>query len=124
MRTTTAQTEAAEPQEPGTAQQMDLLDTGRVALYLGVSRGRVRQLARRGTLPACKAGRQWRFRADEVRAWIRERYPIQGSFAEYVRRLWEELRQAAEAAGHGPEDIPRVIEEVRAARRERAARRD
>src|SRR3990170_519899 len=102
MSTTAAKTEAAGPEEPGTGPQTDLLDTDRVALYLGVSRGRVRQLARRGALPAHKIGGQWRFRGDEIRAWIRERHPVEGSFGEHMRQLWEEFRQSAVAAGYGP----------------------
>lgn len=100
----------------------ELLDVDQVAAYLGLHRATVLQFARKGKLPGFKVGREWRFRADEMRAWIEERHH-QKDFAARVDRLWERIRQKLEEAGYTAEDVPRMIEETRQARRERAASR-
>lgn len=100
----------------------ELLDTGQVAHYLGLRRTQVAELARQGKLPGLKVGRQWRFLADDLRTWIRKHPQRQDALAKRFDELWDTLRQRAEAAGYGPDDVPRLIEEVRRARRERQVR--
>jgi excisionase family DNA binding protein len=51
------------PREP-------LLTTAAVAKWLGISTRAVCLWAECKTIPALKIGRQWRFRSDEVQAWI------------------------------------------------------
>ena len=94
----------------------ELLDVKQVAAYLGLHEVTVLKFARRRRLPGFKVGREWRFRADELRAWVQARSPRSDRFGERFDALWERLRKRAEAAGYGPGDIPRLIREVRLSR--------
>ena len=87
-----------------------------VAKYLRMKPVTIYKHAQGGKLPAFKVGREWRFRADELRAWVQARSRRSDTFARRFDALWERLRQRAEAAGCGPGDIPRLIREVRLAR--------
>ncbi len=91
----------------------DLLDAKQVAAYLGLHEVTVLRFARRRRLPAFKVGREWRFRADDLRAWVQARSPRSDGFAKRFDALWARLRSRAEAAGYRADDIPRLIREVR-----------
>lgn len=57
-------------------QEVDLMDVKEVAALLGVTVGRVRQLAQAGIIPAEKVGRDWVFiRADVEEFATRPRRP-------------------------------------------------
>jgi excisionase family DNA binding protein len=98
----------------------ELLDVTQVAAYLGLHRVTVLGFAREGKLPAFKVGREWRFRAEDIRAWLEEQRRARDAWGERFDRLWERLRRKAEAAGYGPADVPRLIREVRRAQRRRS----
>lgn len=51
-------------------QREPLLSTAAVAKWLGISTRAVCLWAECKSIPALKIGRQWRFRPDEVQAWI------------------------------------------------------
>lgn len=51
----------------------DLWDVRRVAAYLGLSERSVYDKARGGDLPAVRVGGRWRFRPEDLDAWITER---------------------------------------------------
>ena len=93
----------------------ELLDVKQVSEYLGLHRVTVVEFARLGKLPAFKVGREWRFRADEIKAWLdRQRRPGERSAGEdEFDRLWRRLGEQAEKARVTMEDIPHVIAEVR-----------
>ena len=95
----------------------ELLDVKQVASYLKLHEVTVLNFARKGKLPGFKVGREWRFRADDIRAWVEGRERGEDDFARRFNALWERLRRQAEDTGHGPEEIPRLIREVREARR-------
>ena len=59
----------------------ELLDVTQVAAYLGLHRVTVLGFAREGKLPAFKVGREWRFRAEDIRAWLGEQRRAQDTFA-------------------------------------------
>lgn len=99
----------------------ELLGVPQVAAYLGLHRVTVTEFAREGKLPAFKVGREWRFRITDIEAWVEERRQARETFAQRFDDLWGRLRQKAEQAGYGAEDVPRLIEEVRRAKRQRAA---
>jgi excisionase family DNA binding protein len=42
-----------------------------IAMAIGMSVKKVQELARIGSLPGFKVGRNWRFDPDEVRSWIK-----------------------------------------------------
>ncbi len=94
-----------------------LLDVKQVAEYLGLHRVTVVDFARSGRLPAFKVGREWRFRADEIRAWMDEqrRGPVRDDRFE---RLWEKLAAPARAAAADMEDINELLAEIRGERKE------
>ena len=91
----------------------ELLNVVQVAEYLGLHRATVVAFARRGKLPAFKVGREWRFRADEIKAWLDLQRRGRDLFVERFDRLWDRIRRGAEQSGYGAEDIPRLIQEVR-----------
>lgn len=47
------------------------LSVDEIAAHLGVSRDTVYKWIKRKDLPAHKTGRLWKFRVDEVDAWVR-----------------------------------------------------
>ncbi len=51
----------------------DVLSVREVARYLKLNEQTIYRLARNGTLPASKIGRQWRFSRREVEALLSER---------------------------------------------------
>jgi len=111
-----------EREEPGGLPE--LLDVEQVAAYLKLHRVTVLNFARQGKLPGFKVGREWRFLADDIKAWTEERKRGQDSFAQRFDALWERLRQRAETAGYGAEDVARLIREVRQAQRAKRAPSD
>ncbi len=94
----------------------ELLDAKQVATYLKLNEVTVVRFARRGRLPGFKVGREWRFRADDIRAWVERQTP---SFAEQFDALWNRIGDRARRAGYGPDDVPRLVAEVREERRAR-----
>jgi excisionase family DNA binding protein len=52
---------------------LDLLSTSQVAKLLNIAQRTVCLWAECDTLPGVKVGRQWRFRRDELLAWINTR---------------------------------------------------
>ncbi len=97
------------------------MDAKQVAAYLHLHEVTVLNFARQGKLPGYKVGRVWRFRTDEIRAWLEAQRPPGETFAERFDNLWKAMRERMEAAGITDEDIPRIIAEVREARRKRRA---
>jgi excisionase family DNA binding protein len=57
------------------------VSVGEIAAYLGVNRDTVYKWIERKRLPAHKMGRLWKFKRDEVDAWVR-----QGKAAEDVEK--------------------------------------
>jgi len=49
-----------------------LMTIGEVAAYLRLSKDTVYRMAQSGKIPASKVGTQWRFRQDDVDAWLEE----------------------------------------------------
>ncbi len=94
-----------------------LMNVEQVAEYLGLHKVTVLRFAREGKLPGFKVGREWRFRADEVREWVEARREWRQNLVKRFDELWEKNREEAEAADYGPEDVERVIERVRKERR-------
>jgi excisionase family DNA binding protein len=113
---------AKEPSASAPEGLPELLNVTQVAAYLGLHRVTVLEFARRGKLPGLKVGREWRFRAEDIRAWLEEQRKAGDTFAQRFDELWERLRQGAQESDYGREDIPRLIEEVRRARRRAASR--
>jgi len=102
----------------------ELLNVEQVASYLKLHEVTVLNFARRGKLPGFKVGREWRFRADDIQAWITAQRKLQDNFAQRFDALWERLRERGAEAGYTADDIPRLIQEVRQERRHpRAASR-
>lgn len=52
-----------------TRQLMKIIE---VAAYLRLSRDTVYRMAQEGQLPASKIGAQWRFRREEIDAWLEQ----------------------------------------------------
>jgi len=55
---------------------MPLWSVSEVAVYLGVTTRTVYRLLKQNRLPAYKVGGQWRFREDEMMAWLAANRPI------------------------------------------------
>ncbi len=102
-----------------TVQLPELLTVEEVAAYLKLHPVTVLRFARQKRLPGFKIGREWRFRADDIKLWLEIRSESREEFARRFESLMERIRQKAESAGYGPDDVPRLIEEVREARRQR-----
>ncbi len=49
----------------------ELMTTEEVAGYLRVKLSTVYEWARNGKIPATKVGRLWRFRQEQIEAWVR-----------------------------------------------------
>ncbi|MGV8073343.1 MAG: helix-turn-helix domain-containing protein [Syntrophobacteraceae bacterium] len=47
------------------------LSVDEIAIYLGVSRDTVYRWIEKRSMPASKVGRFWKFKADEVDAWVK-----------------------------------------------------
>ena len=94
-----------------------LLDVKQVAEYLGLHRVTVVDFARTGRLPAFKVGREWRFRADEIREWMdsQRRDPV---VDDRFERLWERLAGQVRQERVDMEDINALIAEIRGERQE------
>lgn len=58
-----------------------VLDVDEAARLLQVSESLIRGLARRGEIPARKAGREWRFSRDALLSWL-EHLPLENGAAE------------------------------------------
>ncbi len=95
----------------------ELLDAKQVAAYLKLHEVTVLNFARQGKLPGFKVGRQWRFRAEDIRAWLEAKQEWRENLVERFTEIADRARKEGKATGHGPEDIERVIAEVRAERR-------
>jgi excisionase family DNA binding protein len=89
-----------------------LLTVEQVAEYLQLHKVTVVRFAREGKLPGFKVGREWRFREEEIEAWL-EAHREQVEFAERFNALMDRLGEGIRAAGYGPEDVERLIAEVR-----------
>ena len=42
-----------------------------IAEYLGVNKDTIRNWIKKKNIPACKIGRQWKFKKSEVDAWVK-----------------------------------------------------
>jgi excisionase family DNA binding protein len=42
-----------------------------IAKYLGVNKDTIRNWIKKSDIPACKIGRQWKFKKEEVDAWVK-----------------------------------------------------
>lgn len=52
----------------------NLMDVAEAAEYVGLSTFTVRRLAKNGALPAAKIGRAYRFKKDDIDAYLRTQY--------------------------------------------------
>ena len=89
-----------------------LMDVKEVSAYLGLHRVTVVEFARLGKLPAFKVGREWRFRADEIREWMDEqrRDPV---VEDKFEALWQRLGGPIRERRLSMEDVGDLIAEVR-----------
>ncbi len=92
-----------------TTELPELMDAKQVAAYLKLHEVTVVNYARRGKLPGFKVGREWRFRATDIRLWLLRQDERVQQFEALLDRIGDALRRA----GYGPDDVPRLIEEVR-----------
>ncbi|MFB3880057.1 MAG: helix-turn-helix domain-containing protein [Armatimonadota bacterium] len=92
----------------------ELLDAKQVAAYLKLHEVTVLRFARQGKLPGFKVGRKWRFRASEIRSLADTE---QRMFALRFEELSDMIGEAMRRAGYGPDDVERLIAEVREERR-------
>ena len=92
-----------------------LMDVKQVCEYLGLHRVTVVEFARLGKLPAFKVGREWRFRADEMREWMDEqrRNPV---LEDKFEALWQRLGGPIRERRLSMEDVGDLIAEVRGER--------
>lgn len=74
------------------AETPEYLDAERAAALLGVSRRSLPQLVRRDGLPVHRVGRLYRFRRDEVIAWLERRAEEPGAHASRHRRRLVSIR--------------------------------
>ena len=98
-----------------------LLNADQVAEYLGLHKVTVLKFARAGKLPGLKVGREWRFQADDMRAWLAARQEERADSVARFTALLDRLGEGIRAAGYGPDDVEDLIAEVR--RQHRAAPR-
>ncbi len=94
-----------------------LMDVRQVSEYLGLHRVTVVEFARLGKLPAFKVGREWRFRADEIREWMdrQRRNPV---VDDEFDQLWQRLGGPVRERRLDLEDVGDLIAEVRGERTE------
>jgi len=55
-------------------QHNNLMDVQETASYVGLSTFTVRRLAKQGALPAAKIGRAYRFKREDIDAYLRTQY--------------------------------------------------
>lgn len=55
-----------------------LMTLEEVAAYLRLSKDTVYRMAQTGKIPASKVGNQWRFRREEVEAWLEQHKNLPG----------------------------------------------
>lgn len=55
-------------------QHNNLMDVQEAANYVGLSTFTVRRLAKQGSLPAAKIGRAYRFKREDIDAYLRTQY--------------------------------------------------
>lgn len=70
----------------------EYLDAEQAAGLLGISRRSLPQLVRRDRLPVHRVGRLYRFRRDEVVAWLERRAEEPGAHTSRHRRRLENVR--------------------------------
>jgi len=61
------------PQENNSIQNEQLLTIEQVADYLQLQKSTIYTYAQRGSIPALKVGRNWRFKREDIEAWLEER---------------------------------------------------
>ena len=94
-----------------------LLDAEEVAHYLGLHQVTVSRFARQGKLPGFKVGREWRFRAADIKAWVEAQPKTTGSVAVRHRALRERVLKGAGGAGFSYQELARLVEEAAGTRR-------
>jgi len=57
---------------------MPLWTVSEVALYLNVTERTIYRLLTDKQIPAYKVGGQWRFKEDEIMAWLTSKQPVPG----------------------------------------------
>jgi len=104
-------------------QMNEVMDAKEVARFLGLSFMTVLKYVEKGLIPGFKIGngKLWRFRAEDIREWLKEKAELEKynkmSFGEKVDLVGEKIREGFEKAGYIEKDIPRLIQEVRARKR-------
>ncbi|MBN1954739.1 MAG: helix-turn-helix domain-containing protein [Anaerolineae bacterium] len=61
-----------------------LMDIRQVAAYLQINEATAYNWAQRGKLPGIKLGRVWRFRREDIEAWLDENLRREGSRSKHV----------------------------------------
>lgn len=104
-------------------QMNEVMDSKEVAKYLKLSFMTVLKYTSQGIIPGFKIGngKLWRFRAEDIRAWLSEKAELEKyrriPFAKRVDMLGKIVKRGFERAGYTKKDIPRLIAEVRAEKR-------
>ena len=92
-----------------------------LARYLGISLVTVYKQSERGLMPGFKIGGLWKYRADEIDRWIREKEEVEKfkkvPYAEQWDMLRRMVKEGFKKAGITKQDIPRLIKEVREEKR-------
>ncbi|MCD5401392.1 helix-turn-helix domain-containing protein [candidate division NPL-UPA2 bacterium] len=90
-----------------------VMNTKELATYLRLNPFTIVKKAEKGEIPAFKIGRMWRFRSDEIDAWIKGKSKPAQSFPQRVDRVFKKIRIGLEKAGYSVRDIEGLIQEVR-----------
>jgi len=61
------------PQKNNLIQNEQLLTIEQVADYLQLQKSTIYTYAQRGSIPAFKVGRNWRFKREDVEVWLEEK---------------------------------------------------
>jgi excisionase family DNA binding protein len=89
-----------------------------LAKYLKKSRDTIYRKAQKGTIPAIKFGKEWRFPKDVIDEWLRKeaksRIEKPDDFPENVEKIWTQIGKELNQAGFGKKDVMRVVAETRA----------
>ena len=93
----------------------EILSVDDAAKYLKVKSTTIRRQAERGDLPGFKIGNRWRFRMKDIERYI-ESQINQDRFSSKVFKLWEEIKTEAALSEYSINDIPKLIQQVRAKR--------